>query len=164
MPWRSPDADGHHLASGRRELLSGRKRPIRRTSLPLITYQFSCIHWIASFSLNCFSNSYSCKVNTDMFIGPVFEENASLRLAVESAIDPVFHLPLVFFLKYIFSPFPLSERLVRCLSSSGVLLPFSSVLVVALLFCSSYSLSSLSCLEISSSLQSSWAARDPLRS
>lgn len=34
-----------------------------------ITYQFSCIHWMASFSLNCFSNSYSCKVNTDMFIG-----------------------------------------------------------------------------------------------
>lgn len=32
-------------------------------------YQFSCIHWMASFSLNCFSNSYSCKVNTDMFIG-----------------------------------------------------------------------------------------------
>lgn len=31
--------------------------------------QFSCIHWMASFSLNCFSNSYSCKVNTDMFIG-----------------------------------------------------------------------------------------------
>lgn len=24
---------------------------------------------MASFSLNCFSNSYSCKVNTDMFIG-----------------------------------------------------------------------------------------------
>lgn len=34
-----------------------------------ITYQFFCIHWMASFPLNCFSNSYSCKVNTDMFIG-----------------------------------------------------------------------------------------------
>lgn len=33
-----------------------------------ITYQVF-IHWMASFSLNCFSNSYSCKVNTDMFTG-----------------------------------------------------------------------------------------------
>lgn len=38
------------------------------------THQFSCIHWMASCSLNCFSNSYSCKVNTDMFIGPVAAE------------------------------------------------------------------------------------------
>lgn len=49
--------------------------PWRRAGLPgrvsreSITYQFSCIHWMASFPLNCFSNSYSCKVNTDMFIG-----------------------------------------------------------------------------------------------
>lgn len=32
-------------------------------------FQFSCIHWVASFSLTCFSNSYSCKVNTDMLFG-----------------------------------------------------------------------------------------------
>lgn len=38
------------------------------------THQFSCIHWMAACSLNCFSNSYSCKVNTDMFIGPVAAE------------------------------------------------------------------------------------------
>lgn len=38
-----------------------------------ITYQFSCIHWMASFSLNCFSNSHSCKVNIDMFFGAVLQ-------------------------------------------------------------------------------------------
>lgn len=38
------------------------------------THQFSCIHWMAACSLNCFSNSYSCKVNTDMFIGAVAAE------------------------------------------------------------------------------------------
>lgn len=32
-------------------------------------YQFSCIHRIASSSLNCLSNSYSCRANTDMLAG-----------------------------------------------------------------------------------------------
>lgn len=30
-------------------------------------YQFSCIHRMASSSLNCLSNSYSCRARTDMF-------------------------------------------------------------------------------------------------
>lgn len=29
-------------------------------------YQFSCIHRMASSSLNCLSNSYSCRASTDM--------------------------------------------------------------------------------------------------
>ena len=32
-------------------------------------FQFSYTHWMASFSVNCFSNSCSYKVNTDMFTG-----------------------------------------------------------------------------------------------
>lgn len=61
---RAPDSEYRHEGTpGRRAGLPG---TVARES---ITYQFSCIHWMASFSLNCFSNSYSCKVNTDMFIG-----------------------------------------------------------------------------------------------
>ena len=32
-------------------------------------YQFSCIHRMASSSLNCLSNSYSCRASTDMLAG-----------------------------------------------------------------------------------------------
>lgn len=60
----APDRKPRHEGTrGRRAGLPG------RGSRESITYQFSCIHWMASFSLNCFSNSYSCKANTDMFIG-----------------------------------------------------------------------------------------------
>ncbi len=44
--------------------------------LSCILYQFSCIHRMASSSLNCLSNSYSCKASTDMVSRPL---NASCR-------------------------------------------------------------------------------------
>lgn len=85
--------------TGRRAGLPG------RVSRESITYQFSCIHWMASFSLNCFSNSYSCKVNTDMFIGAdlrsryVFStQNKIICKALDFECSPVFptHPPEVF--------------------------------------------------------------------
>lgn len=36
-----------------------------------LLYQFSCIHRMASSSLNCLSNSYSCKASTDMVSRPL---------------------------------------------------------------------------------------------
>lgn len=42
--------------------------PVRKAAAcaPDRPYQFSCIHRMASSSLNCLSNSYSCRASTDM--------------------------------------------------------------------------------------------------
>lgn len=36
------------------------------------THQFSCIHWMASWSLNCFSKSYSCSRTTETLRSSIF--------------------------------------------------------------------------------------------
>jgi len=54
-----------------------------------LLYQFSCIHRMASSSLNCLSNSYSCKASTDMVSRPL---NAYWRTLASLATEWVeFH-------------------------------------------------------------------------
>lgn len=75
---REPDITGHReLWSGQRGwILRSSEHAPRRAALTRSprcwganetpTYQFSCIHRMASSSLNSLSNSYSCRASTDM--------------------------------------------------------------------------------------------------
>lgn len=45
--------------------------PAYLSCIRAVLYQFSCIHRMASSSLNCLSNSYSCRASTDMVSRPL---------------------------------------------------------------------------------------------